>query len=97
MTSFVYRIRNKKTGEFSTGSANPKFNKLGKTWRNRQALGNHLSLMSELGAATETYMPLDDIEIVEYELVEKQTYSIKEVEIADRYYKNKKLKAQYVK
>lgn len=40
---FLYKIRNKKTGEFSKGGITPKFGKVGKVWKHAGHIKNHLS------------------------------------------------------
>lgn len=41
----IYKLRNKITGEFSTGGLSPVFNKKGKTWTNLGHVKNHINLI----------------------------------------------------
>lgn len=81
----IYKIRNKQTGLFSTGSCEPKWKKTGKIWKTIGALKNHLNLFdvefgfSEPSSAgiyygynyyNSIYNNLEDWEIIEYEFVE---------------------------
>lgn len=82
----IYKIRNKQTRLFSTGSCDPKWKKTGKIWKTIGALKNHLNLFDvEFGfrepiTATgiyyghtyykSIYNNLEEWEIIEYEFVE---------------------------
>lgn len=62
--ALVYRIRNKITGEFSTGGTYPGWSKKGKLWTGKGPLSNHLGLVKPA--------VYKDADIVAYELVEQE-------------------------
>lgn len=67
--AIVYKIR-RSDGLFSMGGCDPRFNKVGKIWKQRGHLTNHLTWVAEHGRrGTKTY---DDCEVVQYELTETQ-------------------------
>ena len=77
-----YQIRNIETGLYSNGkSPEPRFNDKGKIWKNLSAVKSHITLITKLNmkfnknAKSEHPHPYLDCEIVELELVEKQSYS----------------------
>jgi len=41
----IFKIKNTKTGLFSSGGMDPRFTKEGKTWTSRRALSLHLNLL----------------------------------------------------
>lgn len=43
----VYKIRRKSDGLFSMGGTTPRFNKLGKIWKQKNHLTNHLQQVSQ--------------------------------------------------
>lgn len=63
----MFKIRDKQTGLFSKGGTYPDWNKNGKTWSGRGPV-----ILSLLGYSGN--VPIDNIEVVEYERVEKLTY-----------------------
>lgn len=69
----IYKIRNKTTGLFSTGSAYPQFKKEGKVWKNKHALSMHFSLLRDNKTF---YKNIDELEIVEYDVVESNTMTL---------------------
>lgn len=74
----IYRIQRISDGLFSTGGANPNFNKKGKIWRNIGFLKNHLNCIKEhLEESTRwrntlkhPYTPKSNFRIVEYVVTE---------------------------
>lgn len=81
----VYRIKNIKTEQYSSGGCCPKWKKVGKIWKNIGHLKNHLNMFEyELGfkeipsyfdkmnmkIPITIYHNLDDWEIIEYALTE---------------------------
>lgn len=71
---FIYKIRNKKNGLFSTGSINYSWNKHGKIWTEIRFLRLHLNLIKSY---KKEY--LDDIEIVIYEVNEYKNVNINKI------------------
>jgi len=70
----AYKIRRKSDGLFSAGGSSPHFSKIGKLWKQRNHLSNHLN---------QVYRPLQtyaDCEIVTYEIVES---AVDEMSISD--------------
>ena len=61
--AFVYKIRNKTTGLFSTGGAWPNWSKKGKLWTGLGPLANHLGLVRDNA--------YKDAELVTFELIEQ--------------------------
>ena len=66
----LYKIRSNKTGQFSNGGSWPSFTKNGKLWKRACDVSNHFSLLSPHGR--QMYKD-QDVEIIEYELVETCT------------------------
>lgn len=64
----VYKIRRKTDGKYSTGGSWPGFNKIGKIWKRKSDLSNHLNIVIEPGGKPERY---DDCEIIICEVVER--------------------------
>ena len=73
----IFKVRQKSTGKFSTGSSVPRLKKNGKFWAARAHVGNHFALMEDARTMHDVYNNADDFEVVEFELVEKKTYPIK--------------------
>lgn len=84
----LYKIRNKKTGLFSTGGVAPRWTKLGKTWNSIGTFKSHLTLVGDryestwgedrfkgLSIDTDIYK---DCEVVEVEFKECKVSNIKE-------------------
>lgn len=65
----AYKIHNKKTGKYASPS-NYGWSKNGKTWSQRNQVGAHLSGYTRYDA--------DDVDVVEYELVEVSRTPVKE-------------------
>lgn len=59
----MYKIRNKKTGLYSSGTMYPIFKKVGKTWKSKQALSLHFTWLKEYN---NFYKDIDDLEVIEY-------------------------------
>lgn len=78
----VYKIRNKKTGLYSTGGTSPKFTKSGKTWSQLSHLKNHLNqaivtIWKRDGNSQHVKLQNDfdayrDCEIVTYKIVQEE-------------------------
>jgi hypothetical protein len=66
----VYRIRSRKTGLYSTGTSTPNWNKTGKIWRTKSALGNHLALGHQYNQVLQSIYAREDAEIVTCQLTE---------------------------
>lgn len=64
MTTTVFRIRQDKTGLFSSGGTRPSFSKKGKIWKERGHLSNHLAQFND---RNDVYK---DCTVVEYEIRE---------------------------
>lgn len=47
MEEFIYKIRNAKTGLYSTGGQNPFWSKRGKIWRARHHLDKHIAYLRD--------------------------------------------------
>ena len=72
----VFKLRDKSTGLFSKGGTLGDFNKSGKIWKNQSQLRSHLKQFEHLSSRDKTNRLIDNIsnwEIVEYELMEKET------------------------
>lgn len=65
----LYKIRDKTTGLYSTGSTNPSWNKTGKTW----SATNHVKAHIRQFANAQMAPNYQDAEIVEIEVVETLT------------------------
>lgn len=76
----VYKIRNKKTGLFSSGGIKPKWSKIGKLWTQKSHLLLHLKQFSKY-EAEKIYK---NCEIVCYEMKECNVVSAAQFK---RYYK----------
>ena len=75
----VYKIRHKETGLFSTGGMWHRFTTVGKVWSRINHVRAHLALFSQRGRPPSDYhleSYLDQIEIVEYDLVEKSAKDV---------------------
>lgn len=67
---FIYKIRNKETGLFSTGSAYPRWTKTGKSWAHMGHLNRHLTMCKD-GSNPEWYKrQYGNCEIVTFEIIE---------------------------
>lgn len=78
----IYKIRNKLTGQFSTGSSWPSWsNRGGKTWTLlsyvRQHLMMYLSYHKYSSVRSDEYAKM--LEIVEYDVVERRVVPLEEV------------------
>lgn len=75
----LYKIRNTITNEYSNGGSYPSFTSRGKMWKGLGQLRNHLAMLKPYGSDKVGKFHLyEDCEIVEYELVERQTISMVE-------------------
>lgn len=97
----VYKIRNNKTGLFSTGGRNPGWNQKGKTWKTMP--GSHLaqqkqnsSCYSQIWRSGEI-VEYEDCEIVIYELVEQETINLADYREEQLEKKKKRLAAQQLR
>lgn len=71
MTKFIFKIRQKSTGLFSSGGASPKFTKMGKSWQSLGHVKNHLRVPENLYMkACSQYPDIQDLELVQYVLKE---------------------------
>lgn len=61
----VFRVKNLRTGLYSTGGYHPHWSKNGKLWTSKGALKNHFNL-----ANGESYHPPHDFAVVGYHLVD---------------------------
>lgn len=92
----IYRLQRISDGLFSTGGANPSFNKKGKIWRNIGFFKNHLNCIKENIAESarwrnnlkHPYTPASNFRIVEYVVTE----SLSDVTSLERFYENEKQK-----
>ena len=64
----MFKIRDRKTGLFSRGGCWPKWSKRGKVW---SCVGHVTSSLLNYTAITR--IPLEQLEVVEYEVIEKST------------------------
>ena len=71
----MFKIRDKKTGKFSTGGVYPRFTKSGKAWMHIGHVKNHLNVVMY----TKSYEG-KDLEVVEFEIVEKSVKDLWEFE-----------------
>lgn len=71
----IFKLRDKSTGLFSAGGATNNFNKKGKIWKIKGHLKNHLSQFKRTYGYGDNQLikNISNWEIVEYELVEKET------------------------
>jgi hypothetical protein len=72
---FIYKIRNKRTGLFSSGGSYPRWTKKGKVWRQLSHVRQHLDHV-ERGLYRRRLYIDDPSEIVEYAIVEHSTISL---------------------
>jgi hypothetical protein len=86
----IYKIRNKKTGLFSTGTMEPKWNNNGKVWRKRSHMLSHLTQFRDQWVRADKYRFrgyledrvteylcfYDNAEVVTYELTEKEARDV---------------------
>jgi hypothetical protein len=64
MATYIYKIRSKKTGEYSMGGTDGQFNKKGKIWKQRNHLSSHINQLSSRGR--KSYQDHDaEIELLE--------------------------------
>lgn len=70
MTTTIFRIRQDKTGLFSSGGIRPSFSKKGKIWKARGHLSNHFAQFND---RNDVYK---DCTVVEYEIREFEGSSI---------------------
>jgi len=63
----IYKIRNRDTGLFSTGGTYPRWEKVGKVWKARNHLTNHLTTVAVEGVYG------SNADVVEYEVTEQAT------------------------
>lgn len=73
--SYIFKIRNNKTGEFSTGGAWPGFSKSGKSWTSSRSLNSHMALFSDADLAKR----YKDCSLVAFELKEADATSIEDM------------------
>lgn len=64
----VFRVKNLRTGLYSTGGGYPSWTKRGKLWTSKGALKNHLNLVRQAA-----YLPADEFVVVGYQLVDHVT------------------------
>lgn len=71
-SKFVYKVRNKKTGLFSTGGTSPKWKPIGKIWTSLSAVKIHLSQFKTWSWEKQKYVKdglvSEDWEILEFDL-----------------------------
>jgi len=70
----MFKIRNKQTGLFSTGGYRPNWSARGKVWNSRGP-----AILSLLCYERTNRVPLSDIEVVEFETIEKTVHSAVEL------------------
>jgi hypothetical protein len=79
---FVYKIRHKVTGLYSTGSSSPQWKKTGKIWQTKAALSNHLSMINQYAELLmKHYTDAEVVEIV-VEETEVKKLDVKEYQNA---------------
>lgn len=76
----TYKIKNTKTGEYSTGGSPPKFGKIGKSWASRGNLNKHLAYVAD----TRREMLYQDCIIEEYGIVNTESLDGFEIPIRER-------------
>ena len=69
--AIVYKIYRKTDGLFSMGGSTPKFNKVGKIWKQKGHLTNHLNQVDFRPIRDDKHV-YSDCEIIPYELTETQ-------------------------
>lgn len=74
MVQVMFKIRNTKTGLFSTGGTSPNWTKKGKVWNSR---GN--AILSLLGYWNGNRIPISDLEVVEFATIEAMTLPAEEL------------------
>lgn len=77
---YVYKIRKKSDGLFSTGGSRPRFTKKGKVWASIGHIRNHLNLplgYSDIPAWTQ-YVNVRDLEVVQYAVGEVSVWPLKQ-------------------
>ncbi len=58
----LYKIRDNATGEFSKGGITPKFGKIGKVWKHRGHIKNHLIQFKEIPESWEVLVYKIEVE-----------------------------------
>lgn len=61
---FVYKIRRKSDGLFSSGGSSPTFTKKGKVWRDRASLDKHLGMILQYPDRSWGWPKYEDCEVV---------------------------------
>lgn len=46
---YIWKIRRKSDGKYSTGGYDPKFTSIGKTWTSKAFIMNHMNLINDTG------------------------------------------------
>lgn len=95
----VYKIRDKKTGLFSTGGTIPRWKKVGKTWSGLGPITNHLVMWCDRydyknGKRTVIDIP-SEWEIVKYELTEDEAESWAAKKISDNLRHRRAIQKKY--
>lgn len=72
--TIIYKIRRKSDGLFSMGGTTIRFTNVGRVWKRKSDLTNHINTLSSVDI--EKYY--EDCEIVTFELIEKETQSVVE-------------------
>lgn len=72
----MFKIRNKKTGEFSSGGMSPVWTFPGKSWSRIGHLKSHITQLKKYGYNSTKNIYQSDCEIVFYEVVEMKTEDI---------------------
>jgi hypothetical protein len=75
----IYKIRRKSDGKYSSGSNKPVWLTTGHVWYNMKNLWKHFKYNAKYHY--DNYFNFTDYEIVEFELVETNTYQIDSTEI----------------
>jgi len=71
----MYKIRNKKTGKFSSGTSNVKWQKDGKSWAKFSYVAAHVKMLVDYYGHEKTMATIyQDAEIVEYDVVENKSF-----------------------
>ena len=68
----VYKIRDKRTGLFSTGGTSPRWTTVGKSWSCIGHVKCHLTLLQDLGRSKKFQVP-EEWDVVEYVYLETST------------------------
>lgn len=82
MSVKAYKIKNQKTGLYSTGGSIPRWTAKGKTWSSLGPLKNHLGLVLDNNRAHRFAYDTRDWVIIELELVETRWLTVAEA-VAD--------------